>query len=348
MDDIGQLRDKIRKIDEKIVELMIQRNDTAKHIGEIKHRLKIPIRDPEVENAVIERYRKISEGSSLPEDVAESVCRMLISCSMDIQSAIVKKRCAKNVTIIGGNGKMGKWMRRYLEGLGATVNIIDVSAGKLEDMKGSDIVVISVPISSVGSVLGDVDALCGDKVLIFDISSIKSPFSSELKNMAIRRKVCSVHPMFGPSASSIAGRNVVICDCGCKEAVCEVLKLFDGANTIVTNVERHDELMAYVLGLAHASNIVLFTALRKSGIPFRELRDAASSTFRGCIATCIPLSEENASLYHEIQRLNVNTTEMWDIYENVVKEVKEASLSHDGEEFKEIMERGKEYLKGHL
>jgi prephenate dehydrogenase len=58
------------------------------------------------------------------------------------------------------------------------------------------------------------------------------------------------------------------------------------------------------------------------------------------------VSEENASLYHEIQRLNVNAEDMWYIFEKAVKEVKEASLSDDPERFAEIMDSGKEYLKG--
>jgi chorismate mutase/prephenate dehydrogenase len=102
--------------------------------------------------------------------------------------------------------------------------------------------------------------------------------------------------------------------------------------------------MAYVLAFSHASNIVFFTALRESGIPFGELDKIASTTLRKCLNTCIPVSEENAPLYHEIQRLNDNTEGMWDVFEKAVKEVREASLSYEPEKFIEIMESGKKYL----
>ena len=344
--DLEQLRKDIEEIDSKIIELMIQRNDVAEKIGVLKNDLGLPLRNIDIEKKVIERYRRMSENSSLPADVSESICRLLIESSVELQSTIPKKRCEKKVTIVGGTGGMGKWMQRYLAGLGATVNIISRSVGKAEDMKDSDIVIISVPISSVESKLKEADALCRKDALIFDISSVKSPFAECLKEMAGRRKVCSIHHMFGPSIKSMLGRNVVVCDCGCREAVSEAAELFDneGSNLIFTSIERHDELMAYALAFAHASNIVFFTALRESGIPFDELKDIASTTLRKCLNTCIPVSEENAPLYHEIQRLNDNAEEKWNVFEKAVRAVREASLSSDPEGFIELMESGKEYL----
>ncbi|MCL1811338.1 MAG: prephenate dehydrogenase/arogenate dehydrogenase family protein [Methanomassiliicoccaceae archaeon] len=346
MKEINRLREKIEEMDFLIVELMIRRNDAAKEIGILKNELGIPLRNMEVEKKVIERYRMMAENSSLPQDVSESICRILIESSVELQSSLQTKRCEKKVTIIGGTGGMGKWMQRYFRDMGAEVNIVSRSVGRMEDAKDSDIVIISVPISTVGTVLKEADSVCKEDALIFDISSVKSPFSEDLKRMAERRKVCSVHHMFGPSAISMLGRNVVVCDCGCREAVDEAAELFDseGSNIIFTSVERHDELMAYVLAFAHASNIVFFTALRESGIPFDELKGIASTTFRKCLSTCIPVSEENAPLYHEIQRLNDNAEIMWDVFEKAVREVKEASLSYDPERFIEIMDKGKEYL----
>ncbi|MDR2698777.1 MAG: prephenate dehydrogenase/arogenate dehydrogenase family protein [Candidatus Methanoplasma sp.] len=347
MRDLEQLRNEIEELDARIIELMVRRNDTAKEIGALKNRLGIPLRNTDVEKKVIERYRRMSENTSLPPDVSEAICRALIESSVELQSALLKKRCGKKVTIIGGTGGMGRWLQRYLGEMGADVNVVSRSVGRMEDAKDSDIVIISVPISKVGSMLKEADAICKEGALIFDISSVKSPFAECLREMAGRRKVCSVHHMFGPSIGSMFGRNVVICDCGCEEAVSEAAELFDneGSNIIFTSIERHDEVTAYVLALAHASNIVFFTALRESGIPFGELNKIASTTFRKCLSTCIPVSEENAPLYHEIQRLNDNAESMWDVYEKALKEVKEASLSKDPERFVELMDKGKEYLR---
>jgi chorismate mutase/prephenate dehydrogenase len=348
MKGIEELRKEIETIDARIVELMIRRNDVAKEIGVKKNELGIPLRNLEVEKKVIERFRRMSENTSLHPDVSEAVCRVLIESSVELQSALLKKRCGKKVTIIGGTGGMGRWLQGYLGGIGAEVNIVGRSTGSMDDMRDSDVVIVSVPPSAIAQTLKKADAVCKKDALIFDISSIKSPFVNEIKELAEHRKICSVHHMFGPSVASMLNRNVVVCDCGCKEAVDEAAELFDneGSNLIFTSVERHDQLMAYVLAFAHASNIVFFTALRESGIPFDELNKISSTTFRKCLNTCIPVSEENAPLYHEIQFLNENTEKMWNVFERSLKDVREASLSDDPKKFIELMESGKEYLNG--
>ncbi|MDR0198215.1 MAG: chorismate synthase, partial [Methanomassiliicoccaceae archaeon] len=317
-DDLDILRKSIESIDANIVKLMINRNDVAKMIGRLKNRTGIPLRNRDVEDAIVKRYVRMAEGTSLPKDVAGSVCRLLITTSVELQAAMVRKRCEKKVTIIGGAGKMGQWMLRYFESMGATVNIVDVSIGNINDSKDSDIVIVSVPISSVSGVLRDVDSVCKKNTLIFDIASIKSPFTSQLREMAKRRKVCSVHPMFGPSAASMTDRNVIICDCGSDKATAEAKELFDNdcSNVIVTTVEKHDELAAYSMAFAHATNIAFFTALRRSGISFGDLRNAATTTFNRTLMVSDSVSKEDAALYHQIQRLNINATEMWEVYED--------------------------------
>ncbi|MCL2031918.1 MAG: prephenate dehydrogenase/arogenate dehydrogenase family protein [Methanomassiliicoccaceae archaeon] len=346
MKDIESMKEEIEVIDSMIVKLMIQRSDIAKRIGVMKNELGIPLRDEDAEKKEIERCRTMSKNSSLPQGASESICNVLTASSAELQSTAIIKWCQKRVTIIGGNGQMGRWMRRYFRRRGAVVNIVDVSEGSMEDAADSDVVVISVPISSVESVLKAADAICKKDALIFDIASVKSSFTDDLRKMAEHRKVCSVHPMFGPSAASMFDRSVVICDCGCSNAADEAAELFndEGSNIIVTTVERHDELMAYVLALAHASNVVFFTTLRESGIPFNELKGVASTTFKRCLDACVPLSKENASLYHEIQNLNGNAESMWNIYEGAVREVREASLSENPEKFIKLMKKGKEYL----
>jgi len=347
MKDVAALRKEIERIDSEIVELMKQRNDVAKEIGDIKAELGLPLRNLDVENEVIARYRKMAKDSLLPEDVSEAVCRILIKSSVELQSAALRGRCAKNVTIVGGTGKMGRWLQAYLEGMGASVKALS-SKDSLDGAKDADVVIVSVPISMTQTIMERCDRICRKDSLMFDVASVKSPFAKCLKEMAKRRKVCSVHPMFGPSARSMLGRNVVVCDCGRRDAVDEAAELFgnDGSNLIYATIERHDELMAYVLAFAHATNITFLAALRESGISFGDLKEAASTTFERCMRTFIPVSEEDPVLYHQIQRLNANAESMWRTYEKAFGEVKEASLSADPGKFVTVMEKGRGYLDG--
>ena len=343
---LGPIRRKIEEIDQKIVKLMIERNDAAEMVGEIKKEFGIPLRHLETEESIVRKYRRAAENTTLSPDVAETVCRMLISGSVELQALILREGHSDKISIIGGGGRMGGWMAKYFESMGSTVNIVDTDIGNMNDIKDSDIVVISVPISSVSNVLKEADRLCRDDALIFDISSIKSPFSDQLKEMAKRRKVCSVHPMFGPSALSMTDKNVLICDCGCEAAVEEAKRLFksDVPNMVVTSVEDHDRFMSYSLGLAHASNIIFLTALKGSGIPFSEVKKVSSATLDRTLKASVPVTSENASLYHEVQRLNINTEDMWDVFEKAFTDVKDSSLSADGEKFAAILEEGKNYL----
>jgi chorismate mutase/prephenate dehydrogenase len=294
------------------------------------------------------RKRMNGIDSEIAELTAE---RSAVATEMDRIEAAVSAgpsavTCRKKISVIGGRGKMGQWMLRHLSAMDASVNIIDIGEGSIDDARDSDIVIISVPISCVRRILGDLDRICRNDTLIFDISSVKSPFAGDLRKMAEYRRICSVHPMFGPSAQSLEGRTVVICDCGCAEAASEAKALFaaDGVNIITTSPERHDDLMSYVLAFAHASNIAFFTVLRESGIPFGELKNVSSTTFGKCLDACIPVSGENAELYHSIQKLNLGTGEMWDIYENALKKVRDASLSDDPKMFIDLMDKGKKYL----
>ncbi|MCL2712364.1 MAG: prephenate dehydrogenase/arogenate dehydrogenase family protein [Methanomassiliicoccaceae archaeon] len=346
MPELEDIRKSIRETDSKIIELMIQRNDLAKAVGDIKKKKGISLRNRELEAEIMQRFAGTTEGTSFPPEYAVSVAEILIKSSVELQSPMLRKRCEKKVTVIGGNGKMGKWIVQYMRGLGANVDVIDLNVGMIEQMRDSDIIIISVPISSVGDVLRIADQNCKDDSLIFDIASVKSPFLPQLKEMAKRRKVCSVHPMFGPSAVSLTDRNIMICDCGCGTANDETTELFgnDDASVVTISVERHDELMAYVLALAHASNITFFTALRMSDIPIKELRTASSTTFDRTLRTSVPVSQEDALLYHQIQHLNVNSPDMWKNYEDALNAVKNASLSDAPERFAELMELGKKYL----
>jgi len=224
---------------------------------------------------------------------------------------------------------------------------VDVT-GKIGDAKDSDIVVVSVPISETGKILETLDGICKKDALIFDIASVKSPFIPILRRMAACRKVCSVHPMFGPSAVSMLGRNVIVCDCGNAEAVAEADLLFsnDDVAPVITSVERHDELAAFAMSLVHAAHITFVNALRNSGIPFSDLSGASSTTFTDTMKVSASVINENSSLYHEIQNMNANAADMWDVYERSLKEVRDASLSGDKKAFAGIMENGKRFLKG--
>ena len=252
----------------------------------------------------------------------------------------------RRICIIGGNGKMGGMMARLLEG--NEVAIIDPNAGNgliLEDSSNYEVVIVSVPISATRDTLLKLDGICRDQ-LIFDISSLKSPFLDILKDMGARRRVCSVHPMFGPGIKSVQGRNMILCDCGSMDAVNDVASLFEGCGMSMRrmDVAMHDEYMSYVLGLSHAVNIAFFRVLEQSGIPFQDFQSVSSTTFEKMMDTNISVALEDPRLYYEIQHLNVGCERMWIEFAKAVDDVKNASLNPNPEDFIKIMNDGRMFF----
>ena len=346
---LDELRDGIRERDLQIIKLIAERTELARQIGEIKIGQGLPIRNIEVEKKVIGRY--VDEGSKygLSEGCMRSVASAAIQEAVDTESRIIKSDMSKKVAVIGGAGKMGNWTAELLRSCGNDVTIIDpaVKNGKsLKDCDGMDVVVVSVPIHAVSGVLKELDGICGEDTLIFDLSSLKSSITGQLKDMAKRKKVCSIHPMFGPSATSLFNRNIIVCDCGNEQAVKEVIAFFDdkGGNIRVMDVDEHDDYMSYVLGLTHAVNIALFTALERSGKSFKDLQTVASTTFNKGLDTNRSVASEDPMLYYEIQHVNIHRDEMWDLFSEAVKDLREASVSDDPERFRQLMEAGRLYF----
>jgi len=182
---------------------------------------------------------------------------------------------------------------------------------------------------------------------VFDIASVKSPMLP-----ALRRGVegglllCSIHPMFGPETFSIIDRNVVVCNCGSIEAVDQARSLVDGANIVEMDVEEHDPVMAYVLGLGHAVNIAFFESLRSSGKSYDELNQAASTTFQRQAETARGVAGENAQLYYEIQNLNPHNAEALEFLQKAFGEVRRAGETGDREAFERMMLEGRDYFGG--
>ena len=182
--------------------------------------------------------------------------------------------------------------------------------------------------------------------MIFDLASLKSTITDTLRSMAKHRNVCSIHPMFGPSASSLSGRNLIVCDCGNTEAAKEASSLFEGrgGNIRMMDIAEHDVYMSYVLGLSHAVNIAFFTVLDRSGIPMSDMASVASTTFRKNLETNASVALEDPELYYEIQHLNCHREEMWDLFSKAVADIKDASMSNDPSAFVSIMEKGRNYF----
>ena len=349
MPELDTLRAELAEIDKKIMALVGRRNEIAKVIGEEKAKTGAAVVVPPVERIVEQRYIDAGAENGVTANAAFRIARAVVDESVDVQGRLPRRQNPQKICIVGGNGGMGRWLANFLSAREHVISICDphpegsaFPAVSLEEGAKADVIILATPVPVSDSVLEEVLALSGPETIIFDILSVKAPLVPRLREAGrAGRKVCSVHPMFGPSAASAAGRNVIVCDCGSKEAVEEAELLFNVSDILKMEVEEHDKAAAYVLGLSHAVNIAFSDALVRSGCTSEEFRAAASTTFRKQTAVSVEVANENAELYYAIQRENPENDAALRGLEEAVERVR--TLSKD--DFISMMHDAAEWYK---
>jgi len=263
----------------------------------------------------------------------------------------------RRALVIGGSGRMGRWFSRFLAPQGFAVEVADpVPAeegfGHRADWRDSaldhDLIVVAAPLRITAEILS---ALADRRPpgVVFDIGSLKSPLREPLGKLARAGvRVTSIHPMFGPDTELLSGRHVILVDLGVPEANAAATALFAStmAEVVPMDLESHDRVVAYILGLSHALNIAFFTALTDSGETARQLANLSSTTFDRQLAIASRLSEENPHLYFEIQHLNDYGTESLSALLHAVERLRSVVRAGDEAGFVALMDRGKAYFAG--
>lgn len=360
MRKLEELRNELAEIDGRILELIAQRQRVSLEIGERKLAAGLPTRDYRQEKEVIERAAELAAGRGLSASLAERLMVLLIEASLTAQE---KERVIRTgggdgqrVLVIGGAGRLGGWMVRFLASQGFQVEIADpngpvagypCNADWRETGLDHDIIVIATPMRVASEILHEM-AQSPPKGLVFDVGSLKSPLRSGL--VAMRRagaRVTSIHPMYGPDAELLSRRHIIFVDVGVPEATEQARRLFDStmAVQVETDLESHDRLIAYVLGLSHALNIAFFTALSESGETAPRLAQLSSSTFDAQLDVSSRVAEDNPRMYFEIQSLNDYGTESLSALLYAVERVRSVVRAGDEEGFVALMEKGRRYLR---
>ncbi|HEX7051109.1 MAG TPA: prephenate dehydrogenase/arogenate dehydrogenase family protein [Longimicrobiales bacterium] len=358
-----QLRGELAAVDREILALVARRQALASELGRIKRERGIPTRDYRQEVEVIERARAAAAELGISPRTAEELMLLLIRSSLAVQERdkVVARGggAGKRVLVIGGRGKMGQWIVRFLASQGYDVEVAD-PAGPVEghvhvaDWRDTDlahdIIVVAAPLTVSNGILHEL-AERKPHGLVFDIGSLKSPLRSGLMALVDAGvRVTSVHPMFGPDTELLTGRHIIFIDLGAAGAVDGARELFASTMAIQVDMdlESHDRLIAYVLGLSHALNIAFFTALAESGEAAPRLAKLSSTTFDAQLGIAAKVAEENPHLYFEIQALNDYGTESLAALLYALERIRSVVRAGDAEGFAALMERGKAYLAGRL
>lgn len=357
--DIEAARLRIRALDEQIIGLVGQRLREAAAIGRLKRKSSVPLRNYTVEAQVIEQAESLCERMGVDRQIGKDVAKMLIRQSLSVQSASdiqVYAGKRKRILVVGGNGKMGTWYTGFFNVQGHEVTVNDTRPGSpfrfekdlSKAAREAEVILLSTPISATPPILSTILST-GTEALVLDGCSLKSPLLPEIRRgISLGMNIASIHPMFGPDARTLADQNLIVCECGNREAADEAASLFSDTCLSISmlDIEEHDNLMVYLLGMTHAVNILLFNALASSGRSCAELSRYASTTFRKQMQTTADVARENPVLYYEIQHLNSHRERVFSSLEASLQALKHASFSDGSSEFVELVAKGREYFGG--
>jgi prephenate dehydrogenase len=223
------------------------------------------------------------------------------------------------VAIVGGAGKMGKWMARFL--LAEKIDVILIGSNEerlstarkelhvegttdLGAVSQSDLIIISVPIATFESIVKELSRFVKKGQMVIDITSVKVMPVEVMHRYLAGCLVLGTHPVFGPGAEGLTGHNVVLTPTSDSEkALAEQAKSFlekRGAQVKLMTPAEHDRLMAVVLGLAHYIAIVSGDTLLNLD-NLADMKLASGVTFRVLMTLVASVLNEDPSLYASIQ-----------------------------------------------
>ncbi len=357
--NLDELRTELGAVDQQLLELVARRQELASQIGRVKRQAGQATRDYGQEKRVIDRARARASALGFAPDLAEKLMLALIESSLTQQEregvAARGRGSGKSALVIGGRGQIGGWFVRFLGSQGYAVDVAD-PAGPVDGCEyrsewsdgplDHDLIVVAAPLGASNDVLHGLAAARPPGV-VFDVGSLKSPLRTGLRALVDAGvRVTSLHPMFGPNTELLSKRHVVFVDLGHEEANRVARELFDETMAVLVSVdlESHDRVIAYVLGLSHAINIAFATALAESGESVPRLAEVSSTTFASQLAVARAVSGDNPHLYYEIQALNDYGTESLSALLVAVEKIRSVVRAGDETGFVKLMEGGRAHL----
>ena len=356
--NLDELRSDLSSIDGRLIELIAERQRLAGEIGRNKQSSGRTTRDFEREKDVLVMARQKAESLSIDPNVAEELMQILIRSSLTSQErdrvVAEGKGNGRRVLVIGGAGKMGGWFVDFFTSQGFTATVADTSiddgANQFSNWQDAgtdyDVIVVAAPMAVSCRILSEL-ADRKPAGLIFDIGSLKTPLREGLLRLRDAGcRVASLHPMYGPETELLSGRHLIFVDAGSDEATAAAKELFSATmvDVLDMDLDDHDRLIAYVLGLSHALNIAFFTALADSGEAAPQLAKLSSTTFDAQLLVSALVAQDNPYMYFEIQNLNQFGLAPLEALCESAERIRQLVASGDQAGFVKMMHKGREYL----
>lgn len=249
--------------------------------------------------------------------------------------------------IIGGTGRMGRLFVPVFERAGYDVLVSGrkTALPNTELARQCDLVVVSVPIRDTVRVIEEIAPLLREDQLLCDLTSLKvRPVVAMLKSGA---QVIGLHPMFGPTVSSLKGQTIVACPARADPARVEaLLAVFrnEGATCTITTPEDHDRMVAIVQGLTHFVTLCMADTVRRLGVDIRATQAFTSPVYQIELSLVGRLLSQDPSLYADILQQNPYVPAVLTACRSSASDLSSVIVGRDPELFRLFFERNSRHL----
>ncbi|MDN3653932.1 bifunctional chorismate mutase/prephenate dehydrogenase [Thalassotalea ponticola] len=302
---LGQCRQQIDNIDQQLLELIAQRRQVTKRVGELKSRVGVPIFAPEREQQLLTKLKASAQQYQVSEQLIEDVFRRIMQdsyVSQDEQGYRCVNPDIANVVVIGGQGQLGSLFVDLFQRSGYSVSVIEKHTWQNADLvlSNADLVIVAVPINQTDDVIAQLSNLPKHCVLA-DITSVKvRPLKQMMK--VHQGPVVGLHPMFGPDVTGFIKQTIIVCHGRGEPAYHWLLQQFRvwGAELFEVAAQEHDEAMAMVQVMRHFSTACYGFHLMSEDVNLQQLLAMSSPIYRLELAMVGRLFAQDPQLYADI------------------------------------------------
>lgn len=267
------------------------------------------------------------------------------------------------ILIIGGTGETGRWFAKFYKNHGFEVVVWGINKRKdiaqelgvkfadnlEEEIKTSDVVMISVPIEITEKTIKEIAPKMKPESLLMDITSIKKgAVEAMLKYAPEDVEILGTHPMFGPSIPDIRGQIVIFTpvEGRCTRWLPVIKELYEnnGAHIEIMSPEQHDKMMAVVQGLTHFSIITVGSVFRELEFDVSSSRKFMSPMYDIVLDLVGRILAQNPYLYAMIQ-MNPEVARVHRAYIEQCNLLAEIVRNKDVEGFVRVMKKASAHFK---
>lgn len=209
--------------------------------------------------------------------------------------------------VIGGRGRMGRWLSGFLEDRGFDVVTVERGDPPAAFCRAArrHVVILAVPLTEIDAVMGRIGPHTRPEGVVLDVCSLKAGPLAAMTAHA-RGEVVGLHPLFGPATPSLNGQTVVFCP-GRGRVWPERVRTWlarQGARVVEMEPPRHDQLMAVVQTLRHLMLGALGGSLRELGFDLKRDLPLAGEWFPALIDMLAGQCGQPPALFADIAASN--------------------------------------------